>query len=162
MSYLLGDQASERERLQLQSRVWEPAGERLLARLGDGCGLRALEVGCGAMGWLRILSRWVGSGGEVVGTDVDARMLEAAAALVAENALANVSVTRDERHFTVGIYSTPSMWKEITGGWQNGLPAWVGGGTKGNAPTLCGVGFTGGSVYLVQYARSAYDGDYAC
>ncbi len=96
MSYLLGDQASERERLQLQSRVWEPAGERLLARLGDGRGLRALEVGCGAMGWLRILSRWVGSGGEVVGTDVDARMLEAAAALVAENALANVSVTRDD------------------------------------------------------------------
>jgi len=69
---------------------------------------------------------------------------------------------RDERHFTVGIYSTPSMWKEITGGWQNGLPAWVGGGTQGNAPTLCGVGFTGGPVYLVQYARGVYDGNYAC
>ena len=68
----------------------------------------------------------------------------------------------DERHFMVGIYSTPSMWKEITGGWQNGLPTWVGGGTKGNAPSLCGTGFTGGPVYLVQYARGAYDGNYAC
>ncbi len=54
------------------------------------------------------------------------------------------------------------MWQEITGSWQNGLPAWVGGGTKSNAKTLCGTGFTGGPVYLVQYARGDYDGDYAC
>lgn len=69
---------------------------------------------------------------------------------------------RDEHHFMVGIYSTSSMWKEITGGWQNGLPAWVGGGTRGNAQALCGTGFTGGPVYLVQYARGDYDGDYTC
>jgi len=69
---------------------------------------------------------------------------------------------QDERHFAVGIYSTAAMWKEITGGWQNGLPAWVGGGTKGEAPTLCSTGFTGGPVYLVQYARGEYDGNYAC
>ncbi|MDQ2783609.1 MAG: hypothetical protein M3Y58_01255 [Chloroflexota bacterium] len=68
----------------------------------------------------------------------------------------------DEHHFMVGIYSTPAMWKEITGGWQNGLPAWVGGGTRGNAQALCGTGFTGGPVYLVQYARGDYDGNYAC
>jgi hypothetical protein len=69
---------------------------------------------------------------------------------------------QEERHFMVGIYSTPAMWQEITGGWQVGLPAWVGGGTKENAPTLCGKGFTGGPVYLVQYARGDYDGNYAC
>ncbi|MHB8647778.1 MAG: hypothetical protein ACYDAR_18505 [Thermomicrobiales bacterium] len=67
-----------------------------------------------------------------------------------------------ERHFTVGIYSTASMWQEITGSWQNGLPAWVGGGTKSDARTRCGIGFTGGPVYLVQYARGDYDGNYAC
>lgn len=55
MSYLMAGQLSELERLRLQSRVWEPAGEILLARIGDGQGLHALEVGCGAMGWLRIL-----------------------------------------------------------------------------------------------------------
>ena len=96
MSYLLADQAAERERLRLQSRVWEPAGERLLARLGDGRGLRALEVGCGAMGWLRILSRWVGPEGAVVATDVDERMLGAAAELVTEEVLPNVALTRDD------------------------------------------------------------------
>lgn len=69
---------------------------------------------------------------------------------------------QEERHFMVGIYSTPSMWQEITGGWQVGLPVWVGGGTQEKAPTLCGVGFTGGPVYLVQYARGDYDGNYAC
>jgi hypothetical protein len=36
MSYLMAGQQSELERLHLQSRVWEPAGEWLLSRLGDG------------------------------------------------------------------------------------------------------------------------------
>ena len=52
MSYLLAGQLSEIERLRLQSRVWEPVGERLLTSLGAGSGQRVLEVGCGVMGWL--------------------------------------------------------------------------------------------------------------
>ena len=39
--YLLAGQASELERLQLQSRVWEPSGRRLLEEIGDGHGARA-------------------------------------------------------------------------------------------------------------------------
>ena len=58
--YLMAGQLSELERLQLQSRVWEPAGRALLERLGAGTGLRALDVGCGCFGWLRLLSTWVG------------------------------------------------------------------------------------------------------
>ncbi|HET9945040.1 MAG TPA: hypothetical protein VFR56_05275 [Actinomycetes bacterium] len=50
MTYLLDDQASETQRLRLQSQVWEPAGRRLLDLLGDGTGSRVLDVGCGAMG----------------------------------------------------------------------------------------------------------------
>ena len=65
--YLLADQPSELERLQLQSLVWEPSGRHLLAKLGDGSGLRALDAGCGALGWLRVLSEWVGPSGQVVG-----------------------------------------------------------------------------------------------
>ena len=42
--YLLAGQASELERLQLQSRVWEPSGRRLLEEIGDGGGARALAV----------------------------------------------------------------------------------------------------------------------
>lgn len=95
MGYLMAGQQSELERLRLQSRVWEPAGERLLARLGNGAGLRVLDIGCGAMGWLRILSRWI-EGGEVVGTDIDERMLEAARAFCSDESLANVTVVRDD------------------------------------------------------------------
>ncbi len=50
-SYLLADQASELERLQLQSLVWEPSGQHLLSSLGGGSGGRALDVGCGVLGW---------------------------------------------------------------------------------------------------------------
>lgn len=95
-AYLLAGQSSELERLQLQSRVWERAGEELLERIGDGAGQRVLDVGCGAMGWLRILCRWVGTGGEVVGSDVDANLLDAAGALVKAERLTNVSVIEDD------------------------------------------------------------------
>src|SRR5215469_18033678 len=74
-SYLLAGQPTERERLQLQSRVWEPAGRVLLAKLPSGAGLRALDVGCGVMGWLRVLSEWVGPHRNVVGADIDDKML---------------------------------------------------------------------------------------
>jgi hypothetical protein len=55
--YLLADQPSELERLQLQSRVWEPAGRQLLSKIGSG---------------------WVGPSGQVVGGDVDESLLDAA------------------------------------------------------------------------------------
>ena len=96
MAYLMAGQRSELERLRLQSRVWEPAGEQLLVRLGNGQGLRVLEIGTGAMGWLPILSRWVGATGEVVGTDVDDKMLAAAHALLDEESLTNVRTVRDD------------------------------------------------------------------
>jgi hypothetical protein len=54
-SYLLAGQPTELERLQLQSRVWEPAGRALLAQLPGGSGRRALDLGCGVLGWLRVL-----------------------------------------------------------------------------------------------------------
>ena len=71
-AYLLAGQLSELERLQLQSRVWEPSGRALLDRLGGGQDLRTLDVGCGCLGWLRLLSQWVGHDGSVTGIDVDA------------------------------------------------------------------------------------------
>jgi SAM-dependent methyltransferase len=95
-SYLLAGQVSELERLQLQSRVWEPAGAKALEQLGDGAGLRVLDIGCGAMGWLRILSKWVGDDGTVVGSDIDSNLLETASAFVEAERLANVSVVEDD------------------------------------------------------------------
>jgi SAM-dependent methyltransferase len=94
-AYLLAGQASELERLQLQSQVWEPSGRRLLEDIGDGRGARALDVGCGVLGWLRVLAEWVGPDGEVTGTDVDEAMLAAAGRFASEEGLRNVRVVKD-------------------------------------------------------------------
>jgi SAM-dependent methyltransferase len=94
--YLLAGQVSELERLKLQSRVWEPAGRRLLEEIGDGRGGRAVDIGCGVMGWLRLLSNWVGPDGAVVGTDIDDAMLAEAKQFVADEGLDNVVLTNDD------------------------------------------------------------------
>ena len=95
-SYLMAGQSSELERLQLQSRVWEPAGRDLLARLPPGSGWKALDVGCGVMGWLRVLSEWVGGGGAVIGSDTDDRMLANAGAFIESESLSNVTLIKDD------------------------------------------------------------------
>jgi SAM-dependent methyltransferase len=95
-AYLLAGQASELERLQLQSRVWEPSGRRLLEEIGDGRRARALDVGCGVLGWLRVLSEWVGLDGEVTGADIDEGMLAAAERFAAEEGLENVGLVKDD------------------------------------------------------------------
>ena len=94
--YLLAGQPSELERLQLQSRVWEPAGRQLLSTLDGESGGRALDVGCGALGWLRILSEWVGSSGQVVGTDVDESLLGAARSFLEAEGVSNVELVVDD------------------------------------------------------------------
>jgi SAM-dependent methyltransferase len=94
--YLLADQPSELARLRLQSLVWESTGRQLLARIRDGSGVRAVDVGCGALGWLRILSEWVGRSGHVVGTDIDVRLLNAARAFLDEERISNVQLLVDD------------------------------------------------------------------
>jgi ubiquinone/menaquinone biosynthesis C-methylase UbiE len=95
-AYLLADQPSELERLQLQSRVWEPSGRRLLDEIGEGRGARAVDLGCGAIGWLRLLSEWVGPDGEVVGTDIDDALLDAARQFADTEGLGNVVLVKDD------------------------------------------------------------------
>ena len=92
----MAGQLSELERLQLQSRVWEPAGRRLLDGLGSGRGMRVVDLGCGCLGWLRLLSEWVGPDGEVTGTDVSPSLLEAAQEFVRSEGLANVRLVQDD------------------------------------------------------------------
>ena len=94
-SYLLAGQPSEMERLRLQSRVWEPAGRQLLPQLAGGSGGRVLDVGCGALGWLRILSEWVGPSGRVVGTDIDQNLLDAAGSFLEAEGISNVDLVID-------------------------------------------------------------------
>jgi SAM-dependent methyltransferase len=94
--YLLADRPSELERLRLQSLVWEPSGRQLVAKVVDGSGGRALDVGCGALGWLRILSKWVGPSGQVVGTDIDEGLLNAARSFLDTERISNVELVVDD------------------------------------------------------------------
>jgi SAM-dependent methyltransferase len=94
--YLLANQPSELERLQLQARVWEPTGRDLLSKLDGGPGARALDVGCGALGWLRILSKWVGPSGQVVGADIDESLLDGARSFLKAEGLSNVELVVDD------------------------------------------------------------------
>ena len=94
--YLLANQPSELERLQLQSRVWEPSGRQFLSKIDSGSGGRALDVGCGALGWLRILSEWVGPSGQVVGGDVDESLLDAARSFLEGEGISNVELVVDD------------------------------------------------------------------
>ena len=94
--YLLADQPSELDRLRLQSLVWEPAGRQLLSRLAGGTGGRALDVGCGALGWLRILKEWVGPSGHVVGTDIDTSLLDAARSFLDAEGIGGVELVVDD------------------------------------------------------------------
>jgi SAM-dependent methyltransferase len=48
------------------------------------------------MGWLRILSEWVGPSGQVVGADIDESMLDAARSLLEEKGIANVELVVDD------------------------------------------------------------------
>ena len=94
--YLLANQPSELERLQLQSRVWEPSGRQLLSKVDGGSGGRALDVGCGALGWLRILGEWVGPSGQIVGTDIDESLLNAARSFLDGEGISNAELVVDD------------------------------------------------------------------
>jgi hypothetical protein len=64
----------------------------------------------------------------------------------------------------IGIYSTPLQWRQITGGWKNGLPNWVGTGStqRADAINACsGSDFTAGGTQLTQYIQKL-DQDYVC
>ncbi len=73
----------------------------------------------------------------------------------------NIGVT------SVGIYSTPSQWKVITGGTGStfpSVPAWIPGfATLASAQAGCASqSFLGGRVAMIQYPSLGYDGDYVC
>jgi hypothetical protein len=74
-----------------------------------------------------------------------------------------VQFFRDRGGKTVGIYSTPRMWRSITGGYINHLPVWLPAGLTFPA-IYCSskYAFTGGTVYLVQYISNGFDTNYVC
>jgi hypothetical protein len=116
-AYLQDGAAEELERLQLLvtgvGTRW-PAPSR---HDGRRSGARVLDAGCGAMGWLRLLSEWVGPDGHVVGTDIDDAMLAAAGRFVANKALGNVTL--------VTTTCSPASWNPPRSTWCTPGSNWL-------------------------------------
>ena len=64
----------------------------------------------------------------------------------------------------VGVYSTSGFWRQITGGWQSGLPQWVAVGLEGvdSARRACAEPFSSGPVLMTQWLTGPYDGNVLC
>jgi len=99
-SYLLAGGAAELERLTLQARVWEPEVEVMLDHIGIAEGAQCVDLGCGAMGILKPLSKRVGTNGKVVGVDVDAKQLAAARHFVQQENLSNTEIYELDAYHT--------------------------------------------------------------
>ncbi len=71
----------------------------------------------------------------------------------------------EEAGLEVGVYSTPRMWRRLTGDMQVDLPVWVAGAPSDEAaPRWCGAhrSFGGGEVWLVQSLPIRFDVNWAC
>ena len=95
-SYLMAAQPTEIDRLRRQAFAWEPAGRNLLCEFEPPPGARAVDLGCGSLGWLRLLNDWVGHDGSVTGTDIDRELLGHAADFCRQENLDRVILTEDD------------------------------------------------------------------
>jgi SAM-dependent methyltransferase len=89
--YVLGNSATEHQRLIWQAERVAPFTERLFREAGIGPGKRVLDIGSGVGDVALLLARLVGASGEVVGIDRDSRSIALARSRVAEVGLRNVS-----------------------------------------------------------------------
>jgi SAM-dependent methyltransferase len=86
-SYLLGHSAAEVDHLVAQAEVYAPEAEELLDIIGLASGASAIDVGCGVLGILHLLTARVGPGGRVVGLDREPRLLDIARAQADERGI---------------------------------------------------------------------------
>src|SRR5262245_55278657 len=90
--YVLGGTLTEQERLIVQARGLEAPARSLLDRISIKPGARAIDVGCGPIGIMNLLSERVGSEGTVVGVEREPRFVEMARAEVSQRGLQNVQI----------------------------------------------------------------------
>ena len=88
--YAMGRTAGERERLDMQDRVFSPHSANLFRHAGIGPGDHVLDVGCGTGATTRLLAELVGPAGSVLGIDNDPPSLEVAEEQTRASGLSNV------------------------------------------------------------------------
>jgi SAM-dependent methyltransferase len=92
--YVLGGTQTEQQRLLTQAEDYKPRARSLLADIKIQPGWRVIDMGCGPIGILDLLSESVGPEGEVLGLEREARFAEMARLEVAERGLRNVKIVQ--------------------------------------------------------------------
>ena len=90
--YVLGGTLTEQQRLIVQARGLEAPTRSLLDQIQITPGARVVDVGCGPIGILNLLSERVGSEGAVVGVERELRFVEMARAELKQRGLRNVEL----------------------------------------------------------------------
>jgi predicted RNA methylase len=109
VTYALGRDTAEAERLRRQTTELQSLAAELLDRVGAAEGQSAIDVGCGPRGILELLAERVGPRGRVVGLEVDPVHVAMAQELVAEQGLTNVEVIQADARPTWGCRPPRSM-----------------------------------------------------
>jgi SAM-dependent methyltransferase len=90
--YVLGGTQTEQHRLIAQAQGLEGPARWLLDRIDLKPGLRAVDVGCGPIGIMNLLSERVGTGGIVIGVEREPRFFDMARAEQRRRGLSNVEL----------------------------------------------------------------------
>jgi len=90
------EQEQEIERLNIQSKTWEPDAQFLLDKIGVQPGWKCADLGCGPCGILGLLSQRVGESGEVWGVDSNPLCLRATRNFIQRNRLHSVKLVQGD------------------------------------------------------------------
>jgi SAM-dependent methyltransferase len=91
---VLGGTQTEQERLIAQAAEFEPQSRWLLEQIDIRPGWRAVDIGCGPIGVLNLLSERVGAQGSVVGLEREQRFVTMARSEAARRSLPNVEIVQ--------------------------------------------------------------------
>jgi SAM-dependent methyltransferase len=91
--YVWSTGITEQQRLLKQIELYVPEATWLLDRLELAPGSHAIDLGCGPLGILDLLSKRVGARGAVIGIEWEPRFVDMAKTLLRERGIVNVSVS---------------------------------------------------------------------
>src|SRR5271170_4015576 len=94
--YVLGGTQTEQERLVAQAAEFEVQSRWLLDQINIEPGWRAVDIGCGPIGILNLLSERVGPSGSVVGLEREQRFVTMARSQIAQRGMNNVEIMRGD------------------------------------------------------------------
>jgi SAM-dependent methyltransferase len=92
--YVLGGTLTEQQRLVAQAQGLETHARLMLDRITIKPGFRTIDIGCGPIGILNLLSERVGPDGVVVGVEREPRFVDMAQTELTKRALRNVRVVK--------------------------------------------------------------------